>query len=62
MFSPNHPAQAEDVKLFITDYAMGRGVNGPVYYSGLVSNSCSQAVSARLFGVYFPEFQADWQM
>jgi hypothetical protein len=62
MFSPNHPAKPEEVRMWITDYAMGRSVNGPVFYSGLVSNSCSQAVSARLMGVYFPEFQSDWEM
>jgi len=61
MWSPNHPQQAEDVKLWITDYAMARGVSGPVYYYGLLSDSCSRAVSARLTGVYFPEFQSDWQ-
>jgi hypothetical protein len=62
MWSPNQPERAEDVKLWITEYANARSVEGPVYYHGYVSNSCSQPVKARLMAVYFPEFQSDWQM
>jgi hypothetical protein len=62
MLSPNHPATPEDVKLTIDGYAQARSVQGPVYYYGLISNSCSQTVNARLVGVFFPEFQADWEM
>jgi hypothetical protein len=62
MWSPGHPAKPEDVTLTINGYAQGRGKSGPVYYSGSISNSCSQPVSARLMAVYFPEFQTDWEM
>ena len=62
MWSPDHPAKPEEVKLTIDGYAQGRSVGGPVFYFGLISNSCSQPVRARLMGVYFPEFQADWEM
>jgi len=62
MLSPDHPPKAEDVKMTISNYAQARSVEGPVYYYGLISNSCSQTVSARLMGVYFPEFQSDWEM
>ena len=62
MLSPDHPATPEDVKLTIDHYAQARGPSGPVYYYGLVSNSCSQPVGGRLMGVYFPEFQTDWEM
>jgi hypothetical protein len=62
MWSPDHPKNREDVKLTITRYAQARSVQGPVYYYGLLSNSCSQVVGARLMGVYFPEFQSSWQM
>jgi hypothetical protein len=62
MLSPDHPATPEDVKLTIDNYAQARGPSGPVYYYGLVSNSCSQSVGGRLMGVYFPEFQTDWEM
>lgn len=62
MLSPSHPAKAEDVKITIDGYAEGRSVEGPVYYSGLISNSCSQPVMARLMAVYFPEFQSSWEM
>jgi hypothetical protein len=62
MLSPSHPANPEDVKMTITGYAQARGAAGPVYYYGLISNSCSQTVGARLMGVYFPEFQNDWEM
>ncbi|WP_155981528.1 hypothetical protein [Nocardia sp. BMG111209] len=60
--SPNHPAVAEDVKLTITHFAQARSAQGPVYYYGLVSNSCSQPVAGRVMVVYFPEFQSDWAM
>jgi hypothetical protein len=62
MLSPSHPAKAEDVKITIDGYAQGRSIEGPVYYSGLISNSCSQPVMARLMAVYFPEFQSSWEM
>jgi hypothetical protein len=62
MLSPDHPKVAEDVKLIIDEYAEARSAEGPVYYTGLISNTCSQAVQARLMGVYFPEFQHDWEM
>lgn len=62
MLSPDHPTNREDVKLTIDGYAQARSIEGPVYYYGLISNSCSQTVSARLMGVYFPEFQTDWEM
>ena len=48
--------------MWITDYAQGREAGGPAYYSGMVSNNFSQAVSARLHLVYFPEFQAEWNV
>jgi hypothetical protein len=60
MFSPFHPPKAEDVKMWITNYGQGRSVQGPVYYSCDVSNSCSQAVNAWFDAVYWPEFQSDW--
>jgi hypothetical protein len=62
MLSPSHPAKSEDVKITIDGYAQGRSAEGPVYYSGLISNSCSQPVMARLMAVYFPEFQSSWEM
>jgi hypothetical protein len=61
MWSPDHPARPEDVKLTINSYAQARSVEGPVYYFGLISNSCSQSVGARLMGIYSPEFQGDWE-
>jgi hypothetical protein len=60
ILSPDRPATPEEVKLSIDDFAQGRTTQGPVYYSGLISNSCSQTVSARLLGVIFPEFQDQW--
>jgi hypothetical protein len=62
MFSPDTQFGWADHKMWITDYAQGREAGGPTYYSGLVSNNFSQAVNARLHGVYFPEFQADWNV
>ena len=42
MLSPDHPTDREDVKLTIDGYAQARSIEGPVYYYGLISNSCSQ--------------------
>jgi hypothetical protein len=50
------------VKLTIEDYSQARSAQGPVYYYGLISNLGTEPVSARMFGVYFPEFQSDWEM
>ena len=64
MFAPSHQFGWGDHKMWITEYGQGRGPEsgGPAYYWGSVSNNFSQAVSARLHGVYFPEFQADWNV
>jgi|SRR6516165_2879837 hypothetical protein len=62
MLSPDRPPRPEDVKMTILNYAQARSVEGPVYYYGDYTNSCSQTVQARLMGVYFPEFQTDWEM
>jgi hypothetical protein len=35
---------------------------GPGYYGGLISNLGTKAVGARIMGVYFPEFEQDWEM
>jgi hypothetical protein len=56
------PTPPADVKLAIEDYAQARSVQGPVYYYGTISNLGTEAVTARMFGVYFPEFQSDWEM
>jgi hypothetical protein len=60
--SPGHPQDPVDVKLTIEDYSQARSAQGPVYYYGLISNLGTEPVSARMFGVYFPEFQSDWEM
>ena len=61
MWSPDHPAKPEEVKLQLM--AMHKVALPRVRFRlGLISNSCSQPVKARLMGVYFPEFQADWEM
>jgi hypothetical protein len=60
--SPNHPADRVDIKLVIEDYAQARSTEGPVYYYGLISNLGTETVGARMMGVYFPEFQSDWEM
>jgi hypothetical protein len=60
ILSPDKPPTPEDVRLTIDDFAQGRTTQGGVYYSGWISNSCSQTVSARLLGVIFPEFQNQW--
>jgi hypothetical protein len=52
----------EDVKMTIDPFSVCRSVDGPVYYYGLISNSCSQTVMGRLMCVWFPEFQTDWEM
>jgi hypothetical protein len=63
MASPDRPAQpTTDTKLVIEDYGQVRSIAGPVYYGGLISNLGNQAVGARIMGVYFPEFQQDWEM
>jgi hypothetical protein len=62
MASPDHPATPTDIKLVIEDYAQARSVEGPVYYYGTISNLGTQSVGARMMGVYFPEFQQDWEM
>jgi hypothetical protein len=62
MASPDHPPTAVDIKLVIEDYAQCRSTQGPVYYYGLISNLGSESVTARMMGVYFPEFQSDWVM
>jgi hypothetical protein len=54
MLSPGHPAKAEDVKITIDGYAQGRSVEGPVYYSGLISNSCSSARDGEINGGVLP--------
>jgi len=56
MASPDHPADHVDVKLVIEDYAQARSTQGPVYYYGLISNLGTESVTARMMGVYFPEF------
>jgi hypothetical protein len=60
--SPNHPQDHVDIKLVIEDYAQARSTQGPVYYYGTISNLDTEPVGARMFGVYFPEFQSDWEM
>jgi len=60
--SPGHPQDHVDVKLTIEDYSQARSAQGPVYYYGLISNLGTEPVNARMFGVYFPEFQSDWEM
>jgi hypothetical protein len=62
IFSPSHPMMPEDVKMTIDPFSVCRSVDGPVYYYGLISNSCSQTVMGRLMCVWFPEFQTDWEM
>jgi hypothetical protein len=59
--SPDHPKDNVDIKLVIEDYAQGRSTQGPVYYYGTISNLGTEPVGARIFGVYFPEFQSDWE-
>lgn len=61
MLSPDRlsPGSA-DHKVWITEYGMGEDVSGNTYYSGLFSNTSSQALSAHLLMVWWPEFQADW--
>lgn len=62
MASPDHPATQVDIKLVIEDYAQARSTAGPVYYYGTISNLGTETVGARVMGVYFPEFQQDWEM
>jgi hypothetical protein len=62
MASPDHPRDRVDTKLVIEDYGQARSTEGPVYYGGLISNLGTEAVGARIMGVYFPEFQSDWEM
>ena len=59
--SPGHPKDKVDVKLTIEDYSQCRSTQGPVYYYGLISNLGTEPVSCRILGVYFPEFQSDWE-
>lgn len=60
MFSPDRLSPGSDHKIWITQYGMGEDASGNTYYSGLVSNNSSQALSAHLLMVWWPEFQADW--
>jgi hypothetical protein len=63
MASPDSPTQPdEDTKLVIEDYGQVRSKAGPVYYAGLISNLGDKPVGCRIMGVYFPEFQQDWEM
>jgi hypothetical protein len=62
MASPDHPEPAADIQLVIEDYGQDRSTQGPVYYKGLISNLGNETVGCRIMGVYFPEFQNDWEM
>jgi|SoimicMinimDraft_3_1059731.scaffolds.fasta_scaffold137712_2 hypothetical protein len=62
ILSPDHPPRPEEVKLSIDNFGQVRTQQGPVIYSGSISNSSTQTVGARLLGVIFPEFQSQWEM
>jgi hypothetical protein len=62
IISPDNPPTDEEAKLIIEDFGCARKGSGPVCYSGWITNTYSKPIKARLMGVYFPEFQSDWEM
>jgi hypothetical protein len=62
MASPASGGQAQR-QLVVEDFSMCR--HSPpktyVFYAGVISNLGTEPTFARIMGVYFPEFQGDWE-